>query len=1240
MIVAVGVAACGQGEGDDEREHAGGQALETESAEADTPAATGCQSGDTEICHVTLGRHNNVLSCYVGVRTCALGKWSECADGVVENFYDPGEELVVEAEDLDHKKWKSLSGGPVDCKTNPCDPTCKDFDEKPGPQQWKVQGDELTYKWKQGNKSNLSDDVYKKLFKEPCQIGSDCQSNHYCYDPNSGSCSHEVCATGKGLVSGCSKCVTAICKAKPECCEKKYAGTCEHEPCVEGTGLKPECDPLVKKTCEWDKTCCPYSETKQVCKWEKQAYSCKKTYNCWSWQPCQKTYQCGWIGCYKWLYQCWQESYKCQKSKTVCGYKWTNVYTCGYKWVWKNVYTCGYKWLWKNVYTCGYKWVWKYSCWWQNQYKCGNKWLWKCGNKKATKCGWKTAQKCGWKNAKTCGWKNAQKCGWKNAKTCGYKTYTQCGWKKFKYCYWSCGWGWWGWSCKYKCYSYWSYSCWNNYKYTCWWYSYYSCWWYSYYSCWWYSYYSCWWYNFYSCWSYWYYTCWWNWQYSCWWQNVYTCGNKWIWSYTCWWQYKWVWSYTCWWQYKWVWSYTCWWQWKWVWKCWTEWYWTTCYKTKCGYKWVWVTQCKPKWCTYWTKCLMWGPYCSYWTTCYKDVWVCKNVTTNYPGKWGAQCVNQYKKVGGTCPSSWAGDWNQSCVDAVWSVCGAFCKTPPSGKGQCTPWDPGQKDDKCKGYSLTVGLTCTNNVPICNHGTDDAPDGITVVHYPKDSGNFGLEQPTNQSGAITCTTKEPIKAGHCINMTDCPGLTEGREIMVNPPGPNQVKECYYGDNWGIYLAGTCGTPPCAGDTITAKLKPVNLFITVDKSGSMGGSRWTNTRKAFNAFFASKDSAGLNVGLEFWPHPSCAQSSSLCDTQTGKDQCANPLVPIGKLIPDPAPIDTQEKLLIDTFNATSPGGMTPAYLAYQGATQWGKNAYAMNKNEAYVVIFVTDGYPNWCGANTQKFVDLAKDAYQNAGVITYGVGIVGANTTMLTQMSQAGGGEAFFIDSNNQIEQKLIAALNKIKGQAVKCDIDLPADQTKYDPWDATVVYKPGSGGQVPLSQVTDKSKCGKGWYFDNNSAPTKIMLCPETCTLVQGDPNGSIQISFGCPGNYKETTHNETYEAKCGPGTTVQWGYFSYDTECPSSTKVVWDMRTATTKAGLANATYTNVATAQLVPTDTQVCPLSGPAPCPIDIVSKLGSKAYKNSWLELKATLKPNVNKSKAPTVKGWHITYSCPSIE
>ena len=66
----------------------------------------------------------------------------------------------------------------------------------------------------------------------------------------------------------------------------------------------------------------------------------------------------------------------------------------------------------------------------------------------------------------------------------------------------------------------------------------------------------------------------------------------------------------------------------------------------------------------------------------------------------------------------------------------------------------------------------------------------------------------------------------------------------------------------------------------------------------------------------------------------------------------------------------------------------------------------------------------------------------------------------------------------------------------------------------VNYWPGNGGAVQtLTKVDNQGACsGNAFYFDDNANPTKVFLCPNSCTTVQADTKAKLQLDFGCLGS--------------------------------------------------------------------------------------------------------------------------------
>jgi hypothetical protein len=244
------------------------------------------------------------------------------------------------------------------------------------------------------------------------------------------------------------------------------------------------------------------------------------------------------------------------------------------------------------------------------------------------------------------------------------------------------------------------------------------------------------------------------------------------------------------------------------------------------------------------------------------------------------------------------------------------------------------------------------------------------------------------------------------------------------------------------------------------------------------------------------------------------------------CAQPLVDIGALTADPAPMDIQEQNLVNAIMMSAPPDVatlnpnpqTPTSAALQGAVNWSTTYEAAHMDEKTVIILITDGEPAGCDTNATDIANIAAQAHQN-GIDTYVIGLGGLNSTALDQIAQAGGTmTAFTVSATADSTTQLLNQLISIRGQALKCNLDVPKSDSagkQIDPSFINVTYQSGANGTaMPVSLVSGMDKCGtdQGWYFDNPTAPTQIILCPATCDTVSKDSMAQVGIAVGCKMN--------------------------------------------------------------------------------------------------------------------------------
>jgi hypothetical protein len=329
------------------------------------------------------------------------------------------------------------------------------------------------------------------------------------------------------------------------------------------------------------------------------------------------------------------------------------------------------------------------------------------------------------------------------------------------------------------------------------------------------------------------------------------------------------------------------------------------------------------------------------------------------------------------------------------------------------------------------------------------------------------------------------------------------------------------------------------------EPAALYLMLDKSGSMderectscgflcqncGPMKWEQAVGAITAFVNDPNSRGLSVGLEYF-----SLSNHACDG-TGYDV---PAVAMGELPANATPI-------IDSLNATGPGGGTPTEGALNGIRKFCQAFNVSNPGIQCVGVLITDGEPANCSTDNTLLANIAGSTYTVDGNMVFTVGMAGADFTFLNNVAIAGGtdctpGSAGSEACNATDQATFLAALQGIVGQvvqqttvtetrtetvteyvteyvtetqtqAVPCEYTIPRpDAGIVDPSQIEVIFTSGSNAQY-LPKSASAATCGAGWYFDDSANPTKVLVCPETCTVLEATPDARIDLEFGCLGS--------------------------------------------------------------------------------------------------------------------------------
>jgi hypothetical protein len=219
---------------------------------------------------------------------------------------------------------------------------------------------------------------------------------------------------------------------------------------------------------------------------------------------------------------------------------------------------------------------------------------------------------------------------------------------------------------------------------------------------------------------------------------------------------------------------------------------------------------------------------------------------------------------------------------------------------------------------------------------------------------------------------------------------------------------------------------------------------------------------------------------------------------------------------APLPGVSTQIVNSLNAHMPTTSTPTSAALQGAIDHAKAYATAHPGDATIVVLATDGDPTECDTNIADIDAIAQAAATGSPkVLTFVIG-VGSSLSNLNGIAAAGGTTmAYLVDTGMDVNMQILAAMNAIRGAALGCSygIPMPSGGMMPDYTKLNVQYTPGGGGApVLFPQVPDQSSCpasGDGWYYDNPSNPTQILLCGSTCTKVEGDPSAQIEVLLGC-----------------------------------------------------------------------------------------------------------------------------------
>jgi hypothetical protein len=218
---------------------------------------------------------------------------------------------------------------------------------------------------------------------------------------------------------------------------------------------------------------------------------------------------------------------------------------------------------------------------------------------------------------------------------------------------------------------------------------------------------------------------------------------------------------------------------------------------------------------------------------------------------------------------------------------------------------------------------------------------------------------------------------------------------------------------------------------------------------------------------------------------------------------------------APLPGVASQIVSSMSMHSPTTGTPTSAALQGAVDHAKAWAQSHPGDAVVAVLATDGDPGECDTSLPNINAIAAAALAGTpSIMTFVIG-VGPSLSSLNGIAAAGGTtQAFLVDTGGNVNQQFLDAMNAIRHDALGCQyvIPTPTDGSTPNFDEVNVVYQPMGGNAQTFPNVMDLASCpmnGNGWYYDDPANPTQIILCPASCTLVEGDMTGEVDVTLGC-----------------------------------------------------------------------------------------------------------------------------------
>lgn len=258
------------------------------------------------------------------------------------------------------------------------------------------------------------------------------------------------------------------------------------------------------------------------------------------------------------------------------------------------------------------------------------------------------------------------------------------------------------------------------------------------------------------------------------------------------------------------------------------------------------------------------------------------------------------------------------------------------------------------------------------------------------------------------------------------------------------------------------------------------------------------------------------------PCVSRASSYCRNAESCDvaRYAAPAVEVAEL-------PSGAVAVLNAIAANRPAGIssTPTWPALQGVVNQARARAAANPGRRVAVLFATDGLPSGrCEPrDIPTIARVAREALMGTpSVPVFVVGVFADSDatarTNLDQIAAAGGTRASFITgTGGDAARRLGEALDAIRTTTIACNYRVPAPagmDLAVDFARVNVEFSSAAGrATVPYVRGADQCSATRGgWHYDvdpTRATPTQVILCPETCRVINQVQGAAIDLRIGC-----------------------------------------------------------------------------------------------------------------------------------